>query len=133
LVPLLVIFIITLLAYFVVANLTFGNNLYNFSTPGRAWVSCLLILVGEFGEFYPMQNAEFWPTQIIFWSFICMCQMILLNMVLAVVFAVYDALTEDNEAHKSDTHDPHRLPWIELLAELMVVRYFVLLVSGLVV
>ena len=72
----------------------------------------LLILIGDW-DFYPMQNYSFWPTQIFFWSFIIIANMIMLNMILAVVFAVYDELTEDVEKHKGDKYDPHKISLLE--------------------
>ena len=48
--------------------------------------------------------------------------MIMLNMILAVVFAVYDELTEDVEKHKGDKYDPHKISLLELCAEFKTVR-----------
>jgi len=84
------------------------GELASFATSGRALTSVFRILLGDFGweelAHVGLSSSNFW-----FWSFIVVVQLIMLNMLLAIVMDVYmevkGGISEDAETIWSQTDE----------------------------
>uniref|UniRef100_A0A7S2FL75 Polycystin cation channel PKD1/PKD2 domain-containing protein n=1 Tax=Octactis speculum TaxID=3111310 RepID=A0A7S2FL75_9STRA len=112
LLPLLVVFLITLLTFSMIAHLTFGLSLEEFRTPLTSMGEVCLMLMGggldsqDFAELcYNSGESEFCYANVylFFWMFVLINSILLLNMVLAMVFGVYDQVREEITAENKDT------------------------------
>lgn len=90
LLPTLFIFCAFLLAYGLMGTLLYGAVLPEWSTISNSMESLFQILLGEVAVYYDMKRVNQRGTQVYFWTFIGLMLYVLLNMILAVIFKVYD-------------------------------------------
>jgi len=89
LLPVLVIFVSIVIAYAILASEIYGIQLSEYSTVQTSLAALFIMLLGNF-DYYAMQDVSPVETAIFFWSFVVVILFILLNMVLAVIFTVYE-------------------------------------------
>mmetsp|Transcript_21112 Transcript_21112/g.30520 ORF Transcript_21112/g.30520 Transcript_21112/m.30520 type:complete len:889 (-) Transcript_21112:159-2825(-) len=90
LLPVLLIFVVIAVAYGVLGTEIYGSELSEWSNLGYSLASLFIMMLGEYGEYYRLREVSPVETAIFFWSFVVIISFILLNMVLAVIFTVYD-------------------------------------------
>jgi len=90
LIPVLIIFAVVCMSYAVIGTGIYGQDLVSFQHLGSSLSSLFLMILGQFDGYYDMVEVSESITVMYFWSFVIIAYFILFNMVLAVIFTVYD-------------------------------------------
>jgi len=90
LLPVLLIFMVVMFAYSVLGTVMYGAHLNDWSNIGKSMSQLFLLILGEFGTYFDIMQINPHLSAIFFWSYITMALFLLFNMVLAVIFTVYD-------------------------------------------
>lgn len=89
--PVMLIYCFIMLAYGVLGTSLYGHESQYFKTLGDSLTTLSLIVLGEVaGPYYEMHAIASYQTVWYYWTFIILIGFVLLNMVLAVIFKVYD-------------------------------------------
>lgn len=105
LMPVLVVFIVIMVSYVTIAHTMFGERLRAFSTYGNSLETCLRMLLGDwdYGALFPDERTDNLLSRVLFfWSFIVVLYLLIVNMVLAIVFAVYDEIKSNLPSNMYD-------------------------------
>lgn len=102
LLPVMLIYFFILIAYGILGTALYGHASPYFKTLGDSVTTLSLIVLGEVaGPYYEMYAIAAFDTVLFYWSFVVLIGFVLLNMVLAVIFKVYDdtycAITESEK------------------------------------
>lgn len=92
----LVVCLPTLMAYAISANLFFGRRVEYFSTIDAAISNCYSIIVQAQYLYDDFQAESWWIGNIWVWTFMFVMNMLMLNMVLAIILDVYTELKSGN-------------------------------------
>ena len=91
LLPVMLILCFILIAYSILGVALYGHQSQYFTSFGESLTTLSLIVLGEVaGPYYEMQAISQYDTILYYWSFVILIGFILLNMVLAIIFKVYD-------------------------------------------
>lgn len=112
LLPVLLIFLVVMFAYAVLGTVMYGAHLNTWSNVGKSTSQLFLLILGEFGSYFDIMQINPIMSAIFFWTYIIMALFLLFNMVLAVIFTVYDeknteimameAIEKENLENKKD-------------------------------
>jgi len=137
LMPLLTVFLLVTLTFGILGHISFGYHVVAFSTVWRSFGSVLEMLIGLGPDFDDLSSHCDFSTTVFstdkicyasivlyFWSYVIMNMILVLNMVLAVVFAVYDDVTETmrEEKKKKSEEGERKLGIFESLCLVMGVK-----------
>ncbi len=97
LLPVFVIFVIVMVVYGVLGTTLYGHELQAFSTLSESLTTLFLIVLGNsmYTELFSISSVQ---TIFYYWSFVALVGFLLLNMVLAVIFKVYEDTYSDISA-----------------------------------
>jgi len=84
----LVVFASIFLVFVISAMILFGHDLDEFTNFGRAMMSVLLVMIGDY-DWTEMIRVGRQQTALWFWSFTWLVNLIMLNMLLAIIMDVY--------------------------------------------
>lgn len=101
LLPVLLIFLVVMFAYSVLGTVMYGAHLSNWSNIYKSVSQLFLLILGEFGSYFDIMQINPLMSAIYFWSYIVMALFLLFNMVLAVIFTVYDEKNTEIMAHEA--------------------------------
>lgn len=91
LLPVMLIYMFIMMAYGTLGVALYGHELQYFETLRDSLTTLSLIVLGEVaGPYYDMYAVAGVETIFFYWSFVILIGFVLLNMVLAVIFKVYD-------------------------------------------
>jgi hypothetical protein len=90
LLPVLLIFMVVMFSYAVLGTVMYGAHLSSWSNIGKSASQLFLLILGEFGSYFDIMQINPLLSAVYFWSYIIMALFLLFNMVLAVIFTVYD-------------------------------------------
>jgi hypothetical protein len=99
LLPVLLIFLVILVAYSLLGIILFGSELDAFSSFGNAYQACLLFTLGDY-DFEAMRSVDKAGAGLFYWTFTILIVILVLNMVLGVVLGVYDEIAATIDADK---------------------------------
>jgi predicted membrane protein len=68
----------------------YGAHLSDWSNVGKSVAQLFLLILGEFGSYFEIMQINPLLSAVFFWSYIIMALFLLFNMVLAVIFTVYE-------------------------------------------
>jgi hypothetical protein len=97
LLPVLLIFLVILVAYSLLGIILFGSELHEFSSFGNAYQACLLFTLGDY-DFEAMLSVDYFGAGFFYWTFTLLIVILVLNMVLGVVLGVYDEIAATIDA-----------------------------------
>jgi len=107
LLPVLFIFVFILMGYSVLGASIFGQDVESWSTVGSSMLNLMIFIVGEYGTYFEIYEKQPVITAIYFWSYMVVAYFIIFNMILAIIFNVYnkktEALLEKNSSVRSLT------------------------------
>ena len=107
LLPVLLIFLVVMFAYAVLGTVMYGAHLNSWSNIGKSVSQLFLLILGEFGSYFDIMQINPGLSAIFFWSYITMALFLLFNMVLAVIFTVYDE--KNSEILEAEAAEKERL------------------------
>ena len=91
LLPVMLIYCFILIAYGILGTSLYGHESQYFKSLSDSLTTLSLIVLGEVaGPYYEMHAIAAFETVLFYWSFVILIGFVLLNMVLAVIFKVYD-------------------------------------------
>jgi hypothetical protein len=90
LLPVLLIFMVVMFAYAVLGTVMYGAHLSDWSNVGKSVAQLFLLILGEFGSYFEILQINPVLSAVFFWSYIIIALFLLFNMVLAVIFTVYE-------------------------------------------
>jgi hypothetical protein len=91
LLPIMLIYMFILIAYGILGVSLYGHQSQHFKTLGQSLTTLSLIVLGEVADpYHDMYSIAGAQTVLFYWSFIVLVGFVLFNMVLAVIFKVYD-------------------------------------------
>jgi hypothetical protein len=90
LLPVLLIFMVVMFAYAVLGTVMYGAHLSDWSNVGKSVAQLFLLILGEFDSYVEIMQINPLLSAVFFWSYIIMALFLLFNMVLAVIFTVYE-------------------------------------------
>lgn len=94
----LFIFIVVLLGYAVLGTSLFGHEIESWDSVGDSMLNLVIFIVGEYGAYLEIFDVQPSVSAIYFWSYMVVAYFIIFNMILAVIFNVYNKKTEAMEA-----------------------------------
>ena len=86
--------LLLLMGFVGMANITFGQDIKDFSTYGSSFRTCFEIMIGQF-DYRKMTEASFLMSQIFFYPFNVLFVLILTNIFLAIINITYERILED--------------------------------------
>lgn len=92
----LFVFVIIFTIYVAMGNVFFGRSLVTYSSFGKSFETCFLIVMGAF-DYEVLQNAFPMGSGLFFWTFQLFIVMLMLNTIIGIVCAAYDEATEASE------------------------------------
>lgn len=94
----LLVFLPTFMAYVISGNLIFGRRIEGFSTVQASFASCFRIILESEFDWDLMAEEHYWTTAIWIWTFIILCVLLLLNMVVAICLDIYAEVRQASAA-----------------------------------
>ena len=90
LLPILIIFLVVMFAYAILGTVMYGAHLNSWSNIAKSTSQLFLLILGEFGSYFDIMQINPILSTIFFWTYIAVAMFLLFNMVLAVIFTVYE-------------------------------------------